>query len=94
MTFGLCCFILLIRTPRVDNLLASLMQTTSYFYIFIQVVISAASRVRYSVTVTALIAADAYTVFDERLKEAKHLQLRLPALMLEIRALKVERCVG
>ena len=93
MIFGLWCFILLIRTPRVDNLLASSMQT-SYFHIFIQVVIGAASRVRYSVTVTALIAADAYTVFDERLKEAKRLQLQLPALMVEIRALKVERCVG
>ena len=40
-------------------------------------------------TVTALTAIDAHASLDEKLAEAKCLQLRLPALELELGALKV-----
>lgn len=52
-------------------------------------VIGAASRVRYSATVTALTAADAHAVFDEKRLEATRQQERLPSLLVEMEALKV-----
>lgn len=54
-----------------------------------KVVIGAASRVRYSVTVVALTAEDANAVLEERIDEARRLQIRQPILMKEMEALKV-----
>lgn len=54
-----------------------------------KLVIGAASRVRYSATVTALTAEDAHTVLEEGVVEAKNLQHRLPVLIKEADALKV-----
>ncbi len=51
--------------------------------------IGAASRVRYSVSVVALTAADAMVVFDESVKEANLMQTRLPPLLGEMEELKV-----
>ena len=54
-----------------------------------QVVIGAASRVKFSVSVVAATAIDAFAAFDESMKEAKRMQKRLPSLMEEIEVLKV-----
>lgn len=51
--------------------------------------IGAASRVRYSVSVVALTAADALAVFDESVKEATCMQKRLPSLLGKMEELKV-----
>lgn len=54
-----------------------------------QVVIGAASRVKYSVSVVAATAIDAFAAFDESMNEAKRMRKRLPSLMEEIEVLKV-----
>lgn len=51
--------------------------------------IGAASRVRYSVSIVALTAANALAAFDESVTEAKHMQKRLPSLLEEMEGLKV-----
>lgn len=58
-------------------------------FVFAQLVIGAASHVRYSATVTALTASDAHMVFDEKVAEAKRLKERLPSLAIELEAFKV-----
>lgn len=54
-----------------------------------QLVIGAAARVRYSATVTALTAKDAYAAVGEQISEAIRLQHRLPCLLKEMNNLKV-----
>lgn len=54
-----------------------------------KVVIGAASRVRYSVSVVACTAADALAAFKNGVKEANRMQKRLPSLMEEMEGLKV-----
>lgn len=54
-----------------------------------QLVIGAASRVRYSATVIGLTANDAYATLDEQISEAIRLQHRLPCLLKEMDTLKV-----
>ena len=58
-------------------------------FVLVQLVIGAASHVKYSATVTALTASDAHAVFDEKVAEATTLKERLPSLLIEMGALKV-----
>lgn len=54
-----------------------------------QVVIGAASRVRYSVSVVACTAADALAAFEKDVREANRMQKRLPSILEEMEGLKV-----
>ncbi|CAM9129624.1 unnamed protein product, partial [Hapterophycus canaliculatus] len=53
-----------------------------------QLVLGAASRVRYSVSIVAVTAADAMAAFNESVKDAQRLQKRVPSLLEEMEGLK------
>lgn len=51
--------------------------------------LGAASRVRYSISIVAVNAADAMAAFNDSVKDAQRMQKRLPSLLKGMEDLKV-----